>query len=167
MMTATLAKKAGAGVVAMSIHDDRQLEKSREIGDVDIYFDDKDAQETEKLLQYSHGGFDLVFEAVGAPESIQTAIDAVKPGGTMVAVGNSTTATIPMDLNSIVLHEIRFHGSVSCTREEFEETIDLIASGFIEPEKYVTDVIGLDGLQKAMVKQVDPNARILKSVVRP
>ena len=166
-MMATLAKKAGASIVAMSIHDDKQLAKSKEIGDVDIYFDDRIGGEAERLRQFSKGGFDVVFEAVGSPASIQTAIDAAKPGGTIVAVGNSTTPTIPMDLNNIVLHEIQFMGSVSCTRLEFEETIDLIASGFIDPEKYVTDIVGLDGLQKAMEKQIDPNAKILKSVARP
>lgn len=163
----TLAKKAGASVVAMSIHDYRQLDKSREIGDIDIYFEDSDKEEIAKLLEYSKGGFDVVFEAVGSQASIQTAIDAVKPGGEIVVIGNSTTPTIPFDLNSIVLHEITFQGSVSCTRREFEETIALIDSGFINPEKYVTDIVNLDGLQAAFRKQIDPNAKMLKTVLVP
>lgn len=166
-LMATLAKKAGSSVVAMSIHDHRQLEKSREIGDVDIYFEDSDKEETAKLREFSKGGFDVVFEAVGTQESIQTAINSVKPGGSIVAVGNSTTPTIPFDLNSVVLHEIHFNGSVSCTRKEFEETIELINCGFINPERYVTDIVNLDGLQQALCKQIDPNAKMLKSVVKP
>lgn len=164
---ATLAKKAGASVVAMSIHDNRQLAKSKEIGDVDIYFDDRDKDEIPRLLEYSKGGFDIVFEAVGTAASIQTAIASVRPGGEIVAVGNSTTPTIPIELNSIVLHEIRFNGSVSCTRREFEETIDLLATGFIRAEKYITDIVDLNGLQEALKKQIDPDAKILKSVVKP
>ena len=43
-----------------------------------------------------------------------------------------------------VLREMKLVGSVSCTRKEFEETIDLIAKGIIDPEKYVTDVLPLE-----------------------
>lgn len=166
-LMATFAKKAGAATVGMTMLDEKQFAKSKEIGSVDRYFDIKKGDVDKQLQDFSQGGFDVVLEAVGAPSSIQTAINAVKPGGEIVVVGNSTTPLIPMDLNRIVLNEIRFQGSVSCTRSEFEETIDLIATGFIDPEKYVTDIVKLDGLQKAFERQVAPEEKILKSVVCP
>ena len=58
-------------------------------------------------------------------------------------------------------------GSVSCTRKEFEETIDLIAGGMIDPEKYVTEVLPLEGLQHALERQIDPNDPMVKFVVKP
>lgn len=162
-----LLKKAGASLLAMSKINDNQLDKAREIGDFGLYFDGNDPGRAEKFTQASQGGFDLVFEAVGTEESLQTCIEAVKPGGAIVAVGNSISPKIPFSLNSLVLHEIKLLGSVSCTRREFEETIDLIASGFIDPEKYVTDIVGLAALQQAMEKQSAGKERILKTVVRP
>ena len=92
-------------------------------------------------------------------------MDGVKPGGKVVLIGNSITPTVPFQLNQAVLHEITLAGSVSCARKEFEETIELIASGFIDVEKYVTDIFPLDDLQKALEKQVSREP-MLKSVIR-
>lgn len=162
-----LIKKAGASLLAMSKINDNQLDKAKELGDFDIYLDGTNPERAVKFAETSNGGFDIVFEAVGNEESMQTCLDAVKPGGQIVVIGNSATPKIPFSLNTLVLNEIRLNGSVSCTRREFEETIDLIASGFIKPEKYVTDIVGLDGLQSAMEKQISSTEKMLKSVVRP
>ena len=74
---------------------------------------------------------------------------------------------IPFAMNRAVLQEIQLIGSVSCTRKEFEETIDLIASGMIDPEKYVTEVLPLEGLQRALERQTDPQDPMVKFVIRP
>ncbi len=95
------------------------------------------------------------------------AIDAVRPGGTIVTVGNSIDPAIKMSLNKIVLHEIKFIGSVSCTRKEFEETIDLIASGMLDADKYVTDVMKLDDLQYAFERLTSKTDPVAKIVVKP
>lgn len=113
------------------------------------------------------GDFDVVFECVGTEESVAAAINAVRPGGTIVTVGNSINPTIKMSLNKIVLHEIKFIGSVSCTRKEFEETIDLIASGMLDADKYVTDVMKLDDLQHAFERLTSKTDPVVKIVVRP
>lgn len=52
--------------------------------------------------------------------------------------------------------------SVSCTRKEFEETIDLI-----DPEKYVTDVLPLEQLQHAFERLTSKTDPVLKIVVKP
>ena len=160
-----LAKKAGASLVAMSKIDDRQLAKAREAGFFDAYLDANDTGLNDQMTQISSGGFDIAFEAVGAPESLGVCMDGVKPGGKVVLIGNSITPTVPFQLNQAVLHEITLAGSVSCARKEFEETIELIASGFIDVEKYVTDIFPLDDLQKALEKQVSREP-MLKSVIR-
>ena len=162
-----LAKKAGASFLAMSKINDNQMAKARELGDFDCYLDGAAPDRAARYREVSKGGFDVVFEAVGSRESLATCLEAVRPGGEIVAVGNSVTPEIPFSLNSLVLNEVRLSGSVSCTRKEFEETIDLIASGFIAPEAFVTDIIGLDGLQEAMRKQSTGWPGLLKSVVRP
>lgn len=160
-----LAKKAGASLVALSKIDDRQTEKSKEIGNFDIYLDGNDKNRAGNMQNISNGGFDVVFEAVGTEDSLAACLDGVKPGGEIVMIGNSISKTIPFELNRAVLNEIKLTGSVSCTRKEFEETIALIASGFINPEKYVTDIFPLEDLQKALEKQVSSEIG-LKTVIR-
>lgn len=162
-----LAKKCGASYVAMSKVNDLKIQKAKELGIFDEYFDGNDPGRAQKYCEASKGGFDIVFEAVGMASSLAVCIDAVRPGGKIVAIGNSIDPEIPFSLNRLVLNEIQLIGSVSCTRVEFEETIDLIASGFIDPEKYVTEVLPLDGLQHALERQIDPNDPMVKIVIKP
>lgn len=162
-----LARKAGASCLAMSRIDERQTGKAREIGDFDLYFDGNDPDRAAKMQAASEGGFDIVFEAVGAGESLAACLDGVKPGGEIVMIGNSMTPSVPFELNRAVLHEVRLTGSVSCTRKEFEETIDLIAKGIIDVERYVTDILPLEQLQHAFEKQISPAESVLKTVIRP
>lgn len=64
-------------------------------------------------------------DAILQQESISdTCIDAVKPGGKVVMFGNSIDPKVSFSMNRAVLQEIQLIGSVSCTRVEFEETID-------------------------------------------
>lgn len=162
-----LVKKAGASLLAMSRIDDRQIGKAREIGDFDVYLDGNAPDRAARMQELSKGGFDVVFEAVGTEQSLSSCLDGVKPGGEIVIIGNSIPPAIPFEMNRAVLNEIRLTGSVSCTRKEFEETIDLIASGFINVEQYVTDVLPLDQLQYAFEKQISPVEPMLKTVIRP
>lgn len=162
-----LVKKAGASMLAMSKIDERQTGFARKIGDFDLYFDGTDANRASIMQEASRGGFDVVFEAVGAGDSMATCLDGVQPGGQIAMIGNSIAPTIPFSMNQAVLNEVDIMGSVSCTRVEFEETIDLIARDVIDPEKYVTDIFPLEQLQQALEKQIDPSAHMLKSVIRP
>ena len=151
----------------MSKVNDLKIQKAKELGIFDEYFDGNDPGRAQKYREVSKGGFDIVFEAVGMASSLAACIDAVRPGGKIVAIGNSIDPEIPFSLNRLVLNEIQLIGSVSCTRVEFEETIDLIASGFIDPEKYVTEVLPLDGLQHALERQIDHNDPMVKIVIKP
>lgn len=166
-VAAGLAKKAGASVLVMSRIDDRQTDKAREIGDFDAYLYGNAPDRAERMREFSGGGFDVVFEAVGSGDALAACLDGVKPGGQVVMIGNSVSSSIPFEMNRAVLHEVHLTGSVSCTRREFEETIDLIARGIINPEKYVTDILPLDDLQHALDMQVSPVGHVLKTVIRP
>lgn len=163
----SLAKKAGASYVAMSKVNDLKIQKARESGDFDGFFDSNDPDRAKKILESSGGGFDVAFEAVGAESALAACVDAVKPGGEIIMIGNSMAPAILFEMNRAVLHELRLIGSVSCTRAEFSETIDLIANGLIDPEKYVTDVMPLEQLQHAFERLTTETDPVLKLVIKP
>lgn len=119
------------------------------------------------MKQATDGGFDVAFEVVGASETLAACLDGVRPGGKIVMIGNSIDPEISFNMNRAVLQEIRLIGSVSCTRREFSETIDLIASGVIDPEKYVTDVLPLEKLQNAFERLTSKTDPVLKIVIKP
>ncbi|MBQ7478022.1 MAG: alcohol dehydrogenase catalytic domain-containing protein [Selenomonadaceae bacterium] len=166
-MIGELAKKSGASYVAMSKRNDRKLARAKEAGYFDDYFDEKEPDVRQKMVDRTHGGFDVAFEVVGAQSTLDTCIHTVKPGGSVVMIGNSMTETIPVNINRAVLQEVRLIGSVSCTREEFTGTIDLIADGIIDPERYVTDILPLTDLQQAFERLTSKTDPILKAVVKP
>lgn len=166
-MIAELAKKSGASYVAMLKRNDRKLDKVKEAGFVDEYFTSSEEGLGELLREKTKGGFDVAFEAVGSDSTLDSCIKAVKPGGAVAAIGNTTTDTIPFDFNYLVLNEIRLIGSVSCTEKEFRGTIDLIAKGVIDPTRYITDTVSLEGLQHVFERLTTPNESIVKAVVIP
>ena len=161
-----LLKKAGASYVALSYVSEKRLPFARSTGDFDAYFDGNDPDRAKRMYEATDGGFDVVFEAVGSADTIATALDAVKPGGEIVAVGNPP-GPIPIDINRIVLRDVRLIGSVSCTRVEFTETIELIAAGTIDTEKYATDVMSLEQLQHAFERLTSDTDPALKVVIQP
>lgn len=70
-------------------------------------------------------------------------------------------------MNRAVQQEMQLIVSVSCTRRKFEETIDLIAGGMIDPEKYVTDVLPLEQLQhtfERLTSKIDPVLKNVKNI---
>jgi len=166
-MIGCLVKKSGAAYAAMSKVEDCKTTKAKEIGDFDAYFDGNAPDRAEKMRQATGGGFDLAFEAVGSSDALAACIDSVKPGGTVIIIGNSTAETVDFHMNRAVLREIRLIGSVSCTRREFTETIGLIANGVIQPEKYVTEVLPLEKLQYAFERLTAPNDPAVKFVIKP
>lgn len=166
-MMGELAKKAGASFVAMSKTNDRKLAKAREIGVFDAYLDGKNPDRREMYNAVSNGGFDVVFEAVGSSAAMAAALDAVKPGGKVVTVGNTIDPPIEIDINRLVLRETHLIGSVSCTRKEFSETIELIANGMIDPDRYITDIVGLEGLQHAFERLTSKTDPVVKIVMKP
>ena len=56
------------------------------------------------------GGFDVVFEASGAPPAIRSALDVVKRGGTIVQIG-SIAEEVQAPLNVIMTKELRYMGT--------------------------------------------------------
>ena len=113
------------------------------------------------------GQIEIKVSAVGLDSTLDLSINAVKPGGKVVVIGNSITPTVNFNMNKLVLNEVQLLGSVSCTRVEFEETIDLISKGIINPENYVTDILPLNELQTAFERLIDENDPALKMVVKP
>lgn len=167
LMIGELAKKAGASYVALEKRSDRKIAVAKKAGYFDEYFDSREPDMLDRMREATRGGFDISFEVVGAESTLDHCIRASKPGGTVVMIGNSMTETIPVNINRVVLQEINLVGSVSCTRTEFEGTIDLIANKVIDPEIYVTDIVSLDELQRTFERLTSSDDPILEAVVKP
>lgn len=91
-------------------------------------------------------GVDLVIEAVGKSEPVNTAIDCVRKGGTVVLVGN-VSPEITLPLQKVVARQLRLQGSCA-SAGEYPQAIELMSSGAIHVKPLITAVAPLaDGPQ--------------------
>jgi len=110
-------------------------------------------------------GADVTFEAVGFSETFHQAISATKTGGTLVAVGN-LTQEMTFNLQELVSRELTFTGSYA-SAGEFKTCIDLIASGRINVEPLVSEVLPLAEGASAFARLLKAEENLLKIVLQP
>jgi L-iditol 2-dehydrogenase len=75
-------------------------------------------------------GADIAIEVVGINDSINTAIDIVRKGGTIVLIGN-VSPVVELPLQKIVTRQIRLQGSCAINGE-YTEVLQLAAEGKLD-----------------------------------
>ena len=111
-----------------------------------------------EALRASNGGFDLAFEASGAPPALRQALHLLRPGGTVVQVG-SLPAEVEVPGNLIMKRELRLVGSFRFAYV-FPAAIELAASGRIDLKRLVTRTFPLDQFDAAMSTALSRDAAI-------
>ena len=81
---------------------------------------------------------DVAFDAVGIPDTFQQALDSVRPGGTVVAIGG--WRSVSLDLSRVVTRELQLQGTFNFTPAEFDEARQWLEGGRLDPHCLVTDV---------------------------
>lgn len=166
LVTAMFAKMEGASYVALSETNNARGNKSVRLGVADEWYDAKDTKMLEKISLKTNGGFDVVLDCCGNSPAVSSALMAVRPGGRVILVGVSLgTVTIPTVV--AVMRELTIQGSIAYTKEEFQTCIDLMAGKKIEVLKFVDDIVGLDGIQKAYERLTSGDDDAVKILVDP
>jgi len=120
----------------------------------DTALDPAAPQVVQEALDLTGDGFDVVFEASGAPPALRQAFDLVRPGGTIVQIGTLGTADIPLPANQLMVREIRLVGSFRYG-DVFDEAIRLVASGRIALAPLITGVLPLPEATAALALAAD------------
>ncbi len=110
-------------------------------------------------------GVDLVVEAVGKTESINTAIDSVCKGGSIVLVGNISPA-VTLPLQKIVSRQIRLQGSCA-SAGEYPKAIELMSSGAINVKPLISAVAPLDDGPQWFERLYNREPNLMKVVLTP
>jgi len=96
-------------------------------------------------------GFDVVFEASGAPPALRQAFDLVRPGGAIVQIGTLGAAEIPLPANQLMVREIQLLGSFRYGNV-FDEAIRLVASKRLRLEPLLSEVFPLREANAALAR---------------
>jgi L-iditol 2-dehydrogenase len=135
-------KAAGCGkVIAVDI-DDFKIEQALKLGATEGLNSKKVDIGAEIAARTEGRGADLAMEVVGATASVQTAVAAVRKGGSITLVGN-LAQKIELPLQLIVTREITLYGSCSSCLE-YPACIDLMARGEIRVDPLISVKAPLD-----------------------
>jgi threonine dehydrogenase-like Zn-dependent dehydrogenase len=95
-------------------------------------------------LGFRHGQIDAVIDAAGAVNSTQQGIEMLKDqGGRLVLVALSEHPG-PIDRNHLVRKHVTLMGSWTCTEDDFDFGLQLMASHKIDRKPLVTHEVSLD-----------------------
>jgi L-idonate 5-dehydrogenase len=164
LLVAMTARAFGAVPVAVSDIVAARRNKAIELG-VDVALDPAAHNLRHQVEELTGLGFDMVFEASGAPPALRAAFDLVRPGGTIVQIGTVGTADIPIPVNQLMVREINFRGSMRYG-DTFDEAISLVAAGRIQVGSLINNVFALEDSVKALHLAADKSAA-LKVQIQP
>jgi propanol-preferring alcohol dehydrogenase len=128
-----MARWAHARVIAVDVADVK-LDKCRELGAHDTV-NAADGRMTEALLDLTGGhGVDVVVDFVSTAKTLTDGIKALGTGGRLVTLGGGGSA-MPFEAlgRDLLAKELEIMGSRYCTRQEVQETLELVARGDIWP----------------------------------
>ena len=117
------------------------------------------------LEETQNRGTDVSFEVVGFAETFGQAVSATRIGGCVVAVGN-LQKTVEFDLQQFIASELTFTGSYA-SAGEFRGGIDLVASGRVDVEPLISDVLPLREGPRAFDRLLKAEENLLKIVLEP
>jgi S-(hydroxymethyl)mycothiol dehydrogenase len=166
---AAVAGAAFAGarrVIGVDI-DARKLEWARRFGATDTV-DASSTDPVEAIRVLTDGvGVDVAIEAVGRPETMQQAFFSRDLAGTLVQVG------VPDPTMTVELPMIEFFGRGGALKpswygdclpsRDFPMLIDLYLSGRLDLDGFVSETIGIDGVEDAFSRM--QRGEVLRSVV--
>jgi L-iditol 2-dehydrogenase len=142
LLTMQAARAAGADRVFIADIDATRLELARSLGAHHAFHLSGDELTREIHHQTGGHGADVVLEAVGRTETIATAIDCVRKGGTVTLIGN-ITPKVEIHLQKVVSRQIRLQGSAASSGE-YTQAIQLVSTGKIQVKPLISAIAPLE-----------------------
>jgi len=123
-----------------------RLTKALDFGDTDALEAGRDTREN--VLALTDGlGVDVAIEAVGYPDTLNTAASLVRPGGTIANIGvHGVPVTLPMQ--DLWIHNVKLTMGLVDT-VSIPTLLKMVGSGRIPSEKMGTHTFGFDQIDEA------------------
>jgi alcohol dehydrogenase/L-iditol 2-dehydrogenase len=137
LLCTRMAALSGADplIVAGLTADCPRLEVARQLGATHTV--DIEMQNLETVVHdYTPDGADVVCDATGASQALDVALNLARPGGQVTKVGWSPESFV-VDMNPLVLRNVRLQGTFSHNYPVWERVIHLLDRGVTMPETIV------------------------------
>jgi alcohol dehydrogenase len=167
LLALDIARRQAPGCLVAFDRVTERLQMAAARGAMVFNADDEDHVK-QALTQTGDRGFDKVIEVVGFPETLQAAIDLVRPGGTIAAIGVFSTDTFNLNLADVFLRDISLHMNGFANVQPFmQEGAELLQRGILEVDDLFTHEFRLDEIEQAYAtfdQKLDGASKVL---IRP
>jgi len=148
LLVLQVARAAGATRLIATDKLPHRLDAAREMGATDVFQSTGGDENSEVLVAVNNRGVDVAFEAAGENDAVETAIETVKSGGTVVLIG------IPSDDWTAFSSSTARRKGVTiklCRRMKFTypRAIKLVESGMVDVRSLATHNYSLDESMEA------------------
>ena len=144
------AKLMGAALVIGVDGDSNRLRMARAMG-ADVVLDYREVDVVSEIKKITGGGADVTIEALGAQETFESALRALRPGGTLSSLGvYSGKLQIPYDAFAAGIGDYRVVTTL-CPggKERMRRLMEVIAAGRVDLKPLVTHRFPLDRIEEA------------------
>jgi (R,R)-butanediol dehydrogenase/meso-butanediol dehydrogenase/diacetyl reductase len=163
--TLQFVRAAGAGRVIVVEPNEQRRALAVELGAHDTV-EPGDAA-TELVMERTRGlGADAVFECVGRPAAIQTAVDLTRRGGSMCLIG-LPDENASINPGSWLVKEVTVTASLAYFREEFEMAMGMIADGRVSLDRLHTSTAAVEQLDAVLADLASGRSTQTKVLIDP
>jgi L-iditol 2-dehydrogenase len=159
------ARLKGAGKIFVSDINEFRLDVAKKLGANEVINPEKSDLKEIIFKKTDNKGVNVSFEVVGYASTFRDAVSVTKMGGHLVAVGNLEKMA-EFDLQRFIASELTFAGSYASSGE-FHGCIELVASGEINVEPLISDVLPLKDGPHAFERLLKAEEDLLKIVLEP
>lgn len=153
----------GAEVYVTDVLDGR-LEKALDFGAKGVINAGRNNIADEAMKITNGSGFDVCIEACGKSVTFLSCIDCAAFAGKIILIGNGKDETA--FLHSVLLKkELNVFGSRNSLKSDFEDVINIIASGKVDVMKMVSDIYPMDRADEAFKALADNHGDLCKVLV--
>ncbi|MCC6493517.1 MAG: galactitol-1-phosphate 5-dehydrogenase [Pirellulales bacterium] len=145
--------------------DEGRLALARQFGATDVLNANGGDVSAAVFALTAKGGAAAAWEAVGAAETVQTAIRSVGKGGAVTLVGN-LSSQVDIPLQEVVTREITLYGSCASSGE-YPECIELMAAGAVNVAPLISGAASLDDAPQWFERLYAREPGLMKVVVKP
>ncbi len=164
LLIQVLRPSCAGRIIALDIDEGRRAAALR-FG-ADAALDPKDPEALAKLRGMTFGrGADRAFEAVGASESIATAVSCLRKGGSLTLIGNASPE-VKLPLQQVVTRQLSLLGSCAIAGE-YPLALDLMARGKADAKALVSAVAPLSEGASWFDRLYQREKGLLKVVLEP
>ena len=161
------AKLMGASLVIAIDGDDSRLAMARQMG-ADVVLDFRKVDVVDEIMRMT-GGVDVAIEALGTQGTFESALRALRPGGTLSSLGvYSGKLAIPYQAFAAGLGDYRIITTL-CPggKERMRRLMNMVESGRFDPTPLITHSFSLEEIVRGYKLFGDREDGVLKVAIRP